>query len=553
MTGTSTEGPAGQGLLARPAGSHAELALAALIGFAVFVLVVGSNPLYVSNIAWLDGDRAQHYLGWAFFRQSGWSWPPGVNPDYGLEIASSVTYSDSIPLLAIPFKAFASLLPQPFQYFGLWLLGCYVLQAVLGWKLAETLGLPRPARLLAAGLIAFAPPFIQRSYFHFALAGHWLLLGGLCLYARRSETAAPLWALLCFAAALVHPYLLAMILALALAELLQRLLLRQTAPLRASGFAALCAAGAGAGLWVAGFFQISSGLTGGGFGFYRMDMFALVDSTGWSYLLPDIPDAPGEYEGFNFLGLGGLVLLGASLAGALARGGVSIGLRWLPMAAMSACLTLVALSGNVSGGPWELGHDPLVGPARILRASGRMFWPVFYCILVASIVLTVRIFGARAGTWLLAAALALQVADTSPAWTRQRRFQDAFGGEWPLPVRSAFWAEAAKRYQKIRKIPVASPPPEWHAIGYFAVTHGMATDAVYLARVDAAKLEDFKRKTESMLDTGNFEPDSLYVLDPDIVPRVRPHVGEGDLLAQVENIWVLAKGGADLMQYASPP
>ena len=105
--------------------------------------MVGVNPLIPSNIGWLLNklDPAQHFLGWDFYRNSPWTLPVGLNPRFGLDLSSSIVYSDSIPLLAIPFKVFASFLPSPFQYFGLWVLVCFILQAWACWKLIElTLG-----------------------------------------------------------------------------------------------------------------------------------------------------------------------------------------------------------------------------------------------------------------------------------------------------------------------------------------------------------------------------------------------------------------------------
>ena len=97
-----------------------------ITGVAVFLLVIGPKVLDVSNIAWLQhgeiarnnygGDNAQHYLGWVFFRNSDWTFPIiGSNPAYGLELSNSIVYSDSIPLLAIFFKAVAK--RGPVSYF----------------------------------------------------------------------------------------------------------------------------------------------------------------------------------------------------------------------------------------------------------------------------------------------------------------------------------------------------------------------------------------------------------------------------------------------------
>ena len=107
------------------------------LGFIVFLVIVGPLPLDPTNIDWLKGnkDPTQHYLGLAFYLNSPWQWPLGLNPQYGLDISSSIVYSDSIPLLAITFKALSGWLTTPFQYFGWWLLACFILQAWFAWKL----------------------------------------------------------------------------------------------------------------------------------------------------------------------------------------------------------------------------------------------------------------------------------------------------------------------------------------------------------------------------------------------------------------------------------
>ena len=96
-----------------------------VLGVLSFFLVVGPYALSPTNLAWLDNgfDQSQHYLGWAFFRDSPWSFPLGLNPKFGMDISSAIVYSDSIPLLAILFKGISTFLPTPFQYFGIWILG----------------------------------------------------------------------------------------------------------------------------------------------------------------------------------------------------------------------------------------------------------------------------------------------------------------------------------------------------------------------------------------------------------------------------------------------
>ena len=371
----------------------------ALLGVAATWIVVGPAPLDVTNVAWLTGpDDVQHYVGWAFFRNSPWMWPLGGNPDFGLEAGSSIFYSDSIPLLAFPFKAVAATLPVPFQYFGLWFLLCLVLQAVFAWRLLGPVTPHGELRLLGTAFFVFAPPMLWRvggPYGgHHALVGHWLLLAGLALCLdpcpadlARTRRRPLLWALLCFGTAWVHGYLLAMVLALWAADLARRLVeggVARAARRRvavAIGEAALVLCGTLTALWQAGFFMIGAGRAAGGFGAYRMNLWAPVNARGWSYLLPTL----GEHGGFNYYGLGALVLVLGAAAGALVAGPHALPApRWWPLIAVCAAFTVFALSNRVGIGPWEL-VIPLPRSweraAGILRVSGRMFWPVYYLLL----------------------------------------------------------------------------------------------------------------------------------------------------------------------------
>ena len=86
-------------------------------GIVFFYLIVGFGPLDPHNLGWIFGrfDPPQHYLGWAFYRYSPWSFPIGLNPNFGMDISSSIVYTDSIPIMAIFFKLLSPILPQVFR------------------------------------------------------------------------------------------------------------------------------------------------------------------------------------------------------------------------------------------------------------------------------------------------------------------------------------------------------------------------------------------------------------------------------------------------------
>lgn len=112
---------------------------ACAIGIAVVAHVFGTHILDPRHTGWmlsgtLGPDPVQYWLGYTFFTQDPWRWPPGLNPRWGIEIGSGIFYADSIPLLAFAFKALAPLAAVP-QYWGFWLFACGALQALLGWRL----------------------------------------------------------------------------------------------------------------------------------------------------------------------------------------------------------------------------------------------------------------------------------------------------------------------------------------------------------------------------------------------------------------------------------
>ncbi|MGO2133174.1 MAG: DUF6311 domain-containing protein [Halomonas sp.] len=102
------------------------IAMASLLG-AGFAYYLYGNMLSPSEVGWLlnEGDSFQHYIGWHFFRREAWSWPLGSLITLANDINTSIVFTDSIPLLALPLKIFHAWLPDPFQYLGLALLSGY--------------------------------------------------------------------------------------------------------------------------------------------------------------------------------------------------------------------------------------------------------------------------------------------------------------------------------------------------------------------------------------------------------------------------------------------
>lgn len=523
-----------------PMKASADRLLPLLVGAVAFVLIAGIDILVPTHVDWLmrGGDSAQHWLGWQFFRQSPLlQWPLGANPDYGMALGSSIVFSDSIPLLALAFKPFSVVVPDTFQYFGLWLLACFLLQSYFAWKLLGLFTPNRWLRLLGCAFFLIAPAWLWRLRGHHALFGHWTLLAAIWLYFS-TRFSARRWTGLLVVTALIHAYLLAMVLAIHLADLVQRGWTRQLSVSSAGRNVLVAGLSVAAVMWAAGYFMLGIDSAPGGFGIYRMDLLSLLDPDDiWSMLLPNRDQQPGQYEGFNFLGTGMLGLgLIAGLATAWPHGPKhraplldtppaaasaqpeGSAAQIAPIVVVSLVLFLFAITNQVTIAGREVLSYPLptwVQPlADTFRSSGRFFWPVYYLLYLAIFQRLFTRLSTRSAIIICSVALLVQSVDSQAAreWYGKRL---AAAPSWSSPLRSALWNDIATRYRKIIVVPPHNASPDWKALARFAVDHGMAINTGYFARIDHAMEQQAGRRIVASIVHNRLDADSVYIFQDD--------------------------------------
>ncbi|NWG39429.1 MAG: hypothetical protein HXY27_05630 [Hydrogenophilaceae bacterium] len=536
-------------------------ALAALplgVGVLACLLITGPWVLDPRNLAWLEhGDPATHYLGWLFFRNGPWTFPLGMNPSYGLELSSSIVYSDSNPLLALLFKPFSALLPVPFQYFGIWLLVCFILQAWFAWKLLGLVTDSVPLRLIGTCFFVLSPPMIWRLHEkigHLNLVGHFFVLASLYLTLRPETKARKLsWGFLLCSVAAVHAYLLAMVALLWISDLAQRAYRQQqTKKASVTEFIALSAL-TGLVCWQVGAFSIVRGIGASGYGLYTLNLLSIIDAGKaeyglWSYLLPDLPGDSQHHEGFNFFGLGTILLMGFAVIAMIGRRtSLASPIRQHPVLLFALVgLTLFAFSNRIGIGSMTIEFGlphPISRLGDIFRSSGRLFWPAYYAILLATLALVIHGYKRQTTTLLFALALLVQLVDTSAGWLRIReKLMVHPSSIWDSPLRNPFWAKAAKRYMKVRWIPIERSP-SWQVLASYAGNHGLGTDAVYLARVSVQAYKNAQLRAADTLLHGNYESDSLYILDDKAALNAARSMNKTtDMLVRIDGFNVLAPG-----------
>ncbi|WDH24904.1 DUF6311 domain-containing protein [Pseudomonas chlororaphis] len=520
-----------------------------LLGFVAFYLVIGMAPLDPKNIAWLsNGDPAQHFLGWHFFRNSEWGFPIGVNPRYGLDLSAGIVFSDSVPLFAFIFKILSPFLPEIFQYSGLWLLSCFVLQSYFSWKLVGLISDNTWIRFFSAGIFIFSPPMMSRLIpGHLSLLAHFLIIWSLYFVFRPEIKMRRIgWMAILICGALIHAYLFAMILALWLADLTSKYIKRE---INAShtlieflGFLAILSFVC----WQSGYFSIVGGTTTGGFGIWRMNMLSVFDSNGWSYVIKDIPEADGFYPDSNYFGLGVILLIIMTIPAFLSdRAFIWRMLSKYPIfVIVMIALTWFALSNRIGFGSFIFEYplpDWFTKAASVFRASNRMFYPVFYTLIFLIIALTVRNLNTKSAVLVLLTALIIQVVDTSAGWINIRdRLNTESNSAHPSIFANPIWKDASQKYRKIRWITPDNHTTYWRDISTYAAFNNLSTDAVYLARIGPNELNLAREKANNIIRNGSYEQDTIYLLDE--VSFAKAHLGKDinkHLLAKIDGFNVI--------------
>jgi hypothetical protein len=486
-----------------------------------------------TNVGWLkdNQDPFQAFLGWTAFRFSDWQWPVGMSRLVAYPNGMPLIATDSNPLVSIPLKLLSPLLPYPFQFEGWWLLISVFLSYGLAFRLLRDLSGRPLGSALGAALVAVAPIFLFR-WLHNSLSSQWLILAALSIFLRPKPDSATVakYAGLHALVIAVHPYYVPMVAPIAGMDLVRRSArrlrerkgwLRSLAPL-VLGSAAIAIAGLIA-AWITGMLALTH--VGSAPGFFTMDPLAWFNPMGTSSFLPSWTTGYGQYEGYQYLGLGGfLIVLAGAVSLALRRGQdprrLGHAALWLTPAfvlwyAMAVSPTVTAFGHVVL----SLDIDNLPLAPRVLstfRSSGRFGWPITYFVLLSGVLLTLTM-DRRAALAILAAAFLIQVSDLAPLARSVKAGTAGRGREltsstnpWRAIVSAAKWIYVSPD--------IVGPHKDNTGIlelGSIAFPAGIPMNRFYYAQEMSTEAQTSANAAEDkkVLAGENLEPGVLYWID----------------------------------------
>ena len=427
------------------------------------LIIFRSDLLFGSQSYWatVPADNAANWIGYEYFARDSWHWPLLQTTLLAPPAGVNAAFADPIPGLALIGKiVFHSTGYLP-NYFGLWLLFSYGMQSLFAYLIARELGMKSLPAILVCALCLLVPAFIFR-YGHFALLNHFLVLAALYFYIRIVARGYPkdLWiaALLTGSLVLVNPYILVMASAVFYAGIGQATL-QKKAPYR------LAAIVVGLQMAVVLILALSLGMiefskpvpASGGFGLYSMNLLSPI--TPQLSALPGranyILDATqGQYEGYNYFGVGILLLIALALIVGW-RSILKMVREHAVLVAFVSVMAVYSLSSKVYAGEKLLFTVPIekIGVlfkfTQIFRSSGRFFWQFAYVVFFGVIILLYQRLQLRRFVVLAVTALLLQAVDVRPLIKSvQNRAQPA-----PLVIDRSLWSTTIQHHSELLIVP----------------------------------------------------------------------------------------------------
>jgi hypothetical protein len=534
--------------------------LAFLFGVFWYWMLYGHFHLYYTHVNWIyqaGGDVLQHQLGWEFFRQEPWQFPLGKITAYGYPIGTSVTFMDSIPLLAIPLKLISHLYKQNHQYFGVWELSAVIGQMLAGMLILREFTRSYLVKILGASLLVLSPPMIFRAFYHSSLSAHWILLLAIwfILIENRQKLWRGAWLCLFAVAILINVYYVPMLLPLWLIGMYFRYRSekrgsRKILNVLVDGIAvSLVVFLVG---YSIGLFSLSYGsLSVRGYSDFSWNLNGFINPFEYSSNFVKGRDTGVEtqYEGFSYLGIGNLLMFPAAVYIFLEKNDLRRRLAFLiPFGVVSIVYILFSLSNRAffdTQPIWDIQlSDSVLRFLNLFRASGRFIWPVFYLLVLFGIIVIIR--NVRYPIPLLFVVVLVQFIDIQPLYqpkelTRITRYHS--------PLKSEFWKSAVLTNKHLVIIPASRLRPPYETFAIFAVRNQLTLNLGYFARSDEQAFEEYRDKVWEDLKAQKSDAHTIYILsDPVFITFAKENLANHMFICEIDDFNVLFSAENELVQ-----
>lgn len=504
-----------------------------IFSFFIFHFIYGIQIIDPTNINWLMTayhDWGTHYLGWAFYRNDPWAFPLGEIQSYNYPICSNVGFTDSIPLLALLFKPFTKILPEDFQYFGIWLLSCHILTGYYSYKIFHFFNLNKIIALLGTLLIIANPVLIFRGL-HPALCAQWLIIASIYYYLLpstnlNSKNLNIKQIILLILSSLINPYLTVMILGFNIILPIKNYIYDKSITLKDLIIFILLSFISILSIWyLVGLIDFSNKTeidVVNSYGMYGFNLNSFFNSFGFSSKIPALETTSGaQYEGFAYFGLGLLLLILISIFIFIyflvtKRQIFQKKLFLTPLLLFILGLTFFSITNSISYGNEVLFKYPIPVVVEklgtIFRASGRFIWPLYYLILFSSFHFLNKLkLNKYLAIGLLVILSIVQFKDINIFFN----YRNFVYGPYKTPLKEEVWKNLFLKFDAIITYKPFSNnmvyPMDYQDLSFLAMKSLKPISTAYVARENTTKKNQFIDSISNQILNGKLEKNYLFV------------------------------------------
>ncbi len=527
-----------------------------LFSLLLSIYLLGFRYLDPTNTSWLFwGDLPILQTGWNFFRIDEWRFPIFSNPNLGIYLNNNLIYSDAIPLFALFFKTFNFILPENFQYFSLWFLLSLYLQGLISYLIIFRITNSINYSLIGSVFFIFSTVMINRITEFPALFGHWIIL--LFFYTEffdenkkfKQQVAIILLSIL------INFYFTLMLLLIFFINQFYKLITRKKSFNFILIQCFLILIPLVPAMYIFGYFQISpdDGLAWG-YGYFNLNLNSFFNPLGetytkinWSNFISTKPIQNGEYEGFSYLGISGLIFLIMFLKH-IFFGKMNIIFDPRNVLLITFITFFLSLSNNITFGDTTIINFPLnkylYALASLFRSSGRFIWLIYYLIFIVGIV-SIYILFPKKNIFILSILLAIQLFDLSGG------LKNYFNGNQYKTSSELFytdyeyWKKISNQFESLRLLKPKNDSRIYKKLSPIIIrNYFKSTDVVYLSRVNRELIAKERYNIINKIidkDLSQFEKTLFITDDISSVNYFYHNLKDKIYINEYKNSWLLSK------------
>ena len=532
--------------IARQLRKYSSFILSGLFGGAIGIFFLGGfESINPDNIDWIHEDNATAYVAQVAYVSDQWRIPIASNPNYGSELATTLTNTGPAILLGVFQKVFR--IDGHLQLFGFWILLNFILQGLFAISVANNLTLSRSGKLMMV-LASFTPFFLFRAEIHFWLISHFVILWSinLSIHKIKDMNYRTLWrmSIICVISYLINPYLCLMtfiinifisILIYLNERKLRRTILQNLVPLFLVSISYILFDGFNSKIPLTESLRL---LLGGAYGQFSYNLISFLNPTSgfidsnyndsnlvsdWSVTNLSFGNTKGSYEGYLYLGLGSLLLLLVVIMSSLKRRSDikrASQITWIRAAIfISIPISLFSITHRLSIGRFEYsivgeGLDYLFSWGfSLFRSSGRFMWILGYVIIICSIYFVDKFIKSR--ILIFSLVIVLQVTDLGfPLFEKYQKSKKEHAIKTDVFDYSDFSdIELSKMgISKVLLYPAGNGTRGFERIALWAFDQSIVSNAFESAKINHLRISNLNRALYDEICSGNPKVNVAYVI-----------------------------------------